>query len=233
LGSLGDAAILSFGKDKLINAGVGGALVINRPKLAQQLTQAYQALPAYPLRLSGQNLFYLSFMLSIKPVYHLKISRGLIWAAQQAGLLPKAVSKAEKQLKPTGLYRLPDYLYPLIYQQLSRLPQMMQVRQTRVALYNQAFGHRYQGGLLKYPLRVRSVKACLSRLRRAGFFVSRWYSRGVEPAGVSLTKYRIEPALIKQVTSWAHNIINLPTYGLTHNQQKRLIRLRLVASYAD
>ncbi len=214
LGTTGDAAVLSFGRDKVISAVSGGALIINNKNLQKKLRIDYANLNRPALKTTLLNLFYLHFMFIAKHLYSVKITRVLIFLFQKIGLLGKAVSQQEKLGKLTSPPQKFDAFFSsLLYNQLEKLDKLGKTRTEMVAKYNQISGNKFKGPLLKYPLQQENRDQILNAARQKQVYLDTWYSNIIDPYGVNPEKLGYKTGSAPNAEVVAKRIINLPTLG--------------------
>ena len=188
IGTVGAAAVLSFGKGKSIDTIEGGATILRRAALSapaeplQPLTR-----PTTPPRRSDQlrDRWYPVFGWLARGLYHLGLGRFFLGALHRLHWLARS---ADAVLDPDQT--LPDWQAKLALAQLADLPTT--------------------------PLRehyfVQNRPAVLQTLARSGYHLEEiWYDTPVSPA-----RYAKEAAFPTQTcpqTAWvAAHIVNLPTW---------------------
>jgi len=214
LGTNGDLAILSFGRDKMLSTVSGGALVINNSQYEKGLTSAYENLTPPSFAATCKNLFYLCFMSFAKTFYHLKFVRILIFIFQKLRLLDPVLEIWEKQgrKRPRPIYKLAALFYPLLLSQLEKLPKNNRQRELNVVLYNKIFKQHFTGPLMKYPLQDSRRDDILLKMRSQQIYTDTWYSHLIDPVGVNLEKFGYQTGSCPVAESVAQNILNLPTH---------------------
>lgn len=213
LGNFGDVAVLSFGRDKTISSVSGGALVIRNKSLEAKLNTVYAGLYEQPLFEKLKLVFYLFFMYFAKNNFHLKITRALIFLLQKTGLLDKALSNKEKMADTSLqiLYKYPSMFFPLLYNQLLKLPKLLHVRRVNTEHYNNVYDQKLTGSLLKFPLLVEDRTALLQKHRLNNVYLDTWYGNIIDPVSVNLQNYFYEKRQCPVAEEVAKKIINLPT----------------------
>ena len=200
IGTVGAAAVLSFGKGKSIDTIEGGATILRRAALPAPVapaTSSALSAPAEPLqpltkpttppRRSDQlrDRWYPVFGWLARGLYHLSLGRFFLGALHRLHWLARS---ADAVLDPDQ--SLPDWQAKLALAQLAGLPTT--------------------------PLRehyfVQNRPAVLQTLARAGYHLEEiWYDTPVSPA-----RYAKEAAFPTQTcpqTAWvAAHIVNLPTW---------------------
>ena len=213
LGNYSDVAILSFGRDKTISSVSGGALIIRNKNLENILNTAYANLYEPALFEKFKLVFYLFFMYFAKYNFHLKLTRVLIFLLQRIRLLDKALSEKEKAADASLkiLYKFPSLFYPLLYNQLLKLPKLIQTRKTNTEYYNDLYNKRLSGSLLKFPLLVEDQTILLKKTKEKKIYLDTWYGNVIDPTGVNLQNYHYQKGQCPVAEEIAKKIINLPT----------------------
>lgn len=224
MGTVGDMVILSFGRDKVVDAVSGGALIDRRDdareitltKKISWLTQAVDRF--YPLN-----------TWKIRLLYPIKI--GIIWqvVAKKIGLLPRAVdwSASVAHLLPYWyqrrviyeLYHIDDSLLhrreiAMIYQD-SLEKSMVSPAITRKTINN--------GTLIRYPVLVKDPAHSLAALREQAIYLADiWYDAPIAPIRFR-EKSRYEKSSCPNSEDLISSVINLPTHRNISAQTARKI----------
>ncbi|HNB54918.1 MAG TPA: aminotransferase class I/II-fold pyridoxal phosphate-dependent enzyme, partial [Anaerolineales bacterium] len=140
VGSFGDAAIFSFGRDKVISSVSGGMVTTADPDLARNLAHLRDALPLPGSRWTFNQLFHPVASSGVLRTYDVaKIGKALLIGLQKTGLLDLAVRPDERRGKmPKGIpTRLPDVVAQMALSQFARLGAFNTRRRTLAALYDE------------------------------------------------------------------------------------------------
>lgn len=235
LGTFGDVAILSFGRDKTLSCVFGGAIVARDAAVAAKVRATVLALPLPPRWWVLQQLFHPLFLSVVVPLYFMAgLGKFLLVAAQKLNLLSKAVSRVERQgQQPRFIgWQFSPHLAPLLQLQLTKLPRFTARRRALAARYAAALAVPpllssllSTGSWLRFPLSVRTPRATLLAARRAQILLGDWYDHPVTPADTAteaVTGYT--PGSCPQAEAAAQTVINLPTYPrLTDADVERVI----------
>jgi dTDP-4-amino-4,6-dideoxygalactose transaminase len=212
VGTFGDAAIFSFGRDKVISSVYGGAVLVSNPALASTVHSAIQALP-YPSRCwTWQQLVHpLITTLS-------RYIPGLLWIAQRLRIISLAVSRGERMGQKPSYFpaKLPNSLAALALQQFKKLDLYNQHRLQLAKLYQQALPSSLPWSddsiWLRYSLLVDHPQAVFAQAKQAGMILGDWYWNVVVPVGVQLDQYGYVVGSCPVAERTAKQIINLPTH---------------------
>ncbi|TSC63960.1 MAG: DegT/DnrJ/EryC1/StrS aminotransferase, partial [Parcubacteria group bacterium Gr01-1014_106] len=114
VGTFGDAAILSFGRDKVISSVFGGAIVVRDRAVAERIHDRIQHLSVPPRSWIAQQLLHPLLASAARETYWVG-GRYALRGLQAARILSKAIIPEEKHGKPPALtpHRLPNALAAL------------------------------------------------------------------------------------------------------------------------
>ncbi|MEK7141107.1 MAG: aminotransferase class I/II-fold pyridoxal phosphate-dependent enzyme [Patescibacteria group bacterium] len=224
VGSLGDAAFFSFGRDKVLSS-VWGGMAIMSPKLkveSKKLRQIQGKLP-YPSRAwIAQQLFHPIAFAVILPLYTVIIGKVMLECFKRLGLLSKPVDRKELVgAKPSCMpRRYPNALARLLVRQLSKLKRYNAIRRRTVSYYREALQSRKDitlpnnspGGVyLRFPIVVRDQAAVIRRAKQHGILLGNWYNHVIDPAMVDMETLGYERGSCPNAETFALRIVNLPT----------------------
>lgn len=220
LGTIGDGAIISFGRDKVYSSVFGGAAIVNKKTKKNLLAGYDKNLVDPPGFFIVQQLFHpLAFFL-IMPLYDVwYIGKGLLWMMQKLHLLSFPVSLSERQgKKPVFLqYRYPNALATLLVNQLNKFERYKDMRLACGSYYDEALAKksgatriavRPGAVLLRYPLFVSDPGNVRAEAKKHHMLLGNWYHSVVDPAG---SEGGYEPGRCPNAEYAARHIINLPT----------------------
>lgn len=237
LGSFGDVAILSFGRDKTISCVFGGAVVSRRPDLMNKIRSAVAAYPLPSAAWVMQQLLHPVLVNLFLPLYFIAgLGKTLLVLCQRLGLLSMAVTPEEKTRgdKPYFIERrFHPALVPLLAEQLKQLPSFTQRRRAIAKRYLQELGgseymqvSAVSANWLRFPVRLADKRGVLAAAKRAKILLGDWYASPVAPvtlAQSSLTHY--VPGSCPEAERAALHVINLPTHPrMTDEDVSRVIK---------
>lgn len=236
LGSGGDAALLSFGRDKVLSSVFGGAVLVRDSAVAAKLAQLVDALPLPPRRWVLQQLLHPLLFALIKPLYfRAGLGKALLVLAQYARLLSKAVEPTEKAggMPKHINWRYSPPLALLLALQWQKLPRYTARRREIAAEYAKHFPlpekAREQlgsAGWLRFPLRHDSPAAIHVHAKQAGIVLGDWYDTPIAPRDVAAHAVHYKAGSCPQAEAAARTIVNLPTYPtMTDEQVQRVIAM--------
>ncbi|MCX8009017.1 MAG: DegT/DnrJ/EryC1/StrS family aminotransferase, partial [Patescibacteria group bacterium] len=213
LGTWGDAAFFSFGRDKVISSVFGGAAIVADRKIFSKLLEQYKELE-YPRRSwIAQQLFHPIAFSVILPLYNIGVGKVLLVVLQKFHLLSFPVYKEEKQGKNPGLFpqRYPNALAILAYHQARKLDRMNAVRR-RIAKIYAGEKKIIDGAIyLRYPALVTSPESVIQKFKKKGILLGNWYQSPIDPKGVDMEKIGYTKGSCPMAEEKSMRVVNLPT----------------------
>lgn len=237
LGTFGDIAILSFGRDKTISSVFGGAVVTRDQTIHDTLQKNMATYRMPPVSWVVQQLLHpLVTNMALSWYFTGHLGKILLVAAQRVHLTSMAVSAQEKLTgaAPAYLnYQLHPALLPLLKQQLDKLDRFTAHRRRIAERYVSAFpGSPYpdrvasESNWLRFPLAVTNKLAVLAAAKQQGIILGDWYATPVAPTALSqsaITRYI--PGSCPVAEHAAEQVINLPTHPrLTDSDVEHVIQ---------
>jgi dTDP-4-amino-4,6-dideoxygalactose transaminase len=228
LGSLGDAAFFSFGRDKCISSVFGGAIATNSDELADKIRAIVASYPQSSSLWVARQLLHPLVLAIAKSTYNVGgIGRIILGAARRLHLISRAVEPRElKGAQPSfAKHRFSPALATLALRQLRKVSRYSEHRRTCAALYAERLrsipdvrlpvadaGHAY----LRYTIFVDEPKRFLAKARAHGIELGDWYSNVLAPSGVVYKDVGYIPGSCPNAERLAARSLNLPTHiGIT------------------
>ncbi|HSX25233.1 MAG TPA: DegT/DnrJ/EryC1/StrS family aminotransferase [Candidatus Andersenbacteria bacterium] len=244
LGTCGDAAIISFGRDKCLSSIYGGATIIESREHMEKLRALHNKRKQPPLSWIIQQLLHPILFSIIIPFYFIAgIGKSLLVVSQKLGLLSKAVEFQERKgRKPTHIeYQYPPALGHLLSLQLQKVDDMNNRRSEIVKRYIHelagsvaslpSYQEKSNPSWLRFPILVHNQKELLVEAHEKNMLLGDWYDAVLVPASSDTTEFRYKPNSCPVAEKVAHEVINLPTYpSLTDTQVTEIIAF--VKTYA-
>jgi perosamine synthetase len=236
VGTLGDAAAFSFGRDKVISSVFGGlAVVASGHKEVWKKLKTIHADAPYPsgFWILQQVLHPIVFAISL-PLYRIGIGKAIIVALQKMGVLGFPVYSEEKEGKRPQIFpaKYPNALAQLLLPQLKKLDQFNAQRQANALLYSQKLKNKQgidlgviqEGAIyLRFPVFVENPNVYMKKFKRHGVLLGNWYQSIVDPVGTKFTKIFFSKASAPDAEYYASKVINLPT-NISQKQALRIIK---------
>ena len=248
VGTLGQAAFFSFGRDKNISTTRGGFGYINpKPVFKTSVDAAnwaaefeinYNKLPEMKFKNVVQTLLYpILTTIFIRPFYHLYLGKIILFFSRKLSLIGSIYTKFEtigtKKIETASKY--PQKLYPLLANQLKKIDKFNNHRIELCKIYSKELGlPNYDNQpLLRYPVDLKMLTKdykqnypkIILKLRQNGILVGQWYtSLFMQPKMNYWAKFDLKTTDLKTAFSLSdRRIINLPTNIYVTKQNALLI----------
>jgi perosamine synthetase len=229
LGSYGDAAFFSFGRDKVLSSVFGGVAVTRNNEFGRRLA-AFHASLEYPRkRWIAQQLMHPFVLLAAKRWYDtLAIGKILLEAAKRLGIISKAVYGAEKIGKAPAFvfHKMPHAMALLAFLQCEKLERFNAHRRELAAWYDGHLWHlegaakqeRVDGGgiFLRYAVFDKHAQDMIAYARSKKIELGDWYTTAIAPAGVRYDLIGYQKGSCPVAEELSKVTLNLPTHiGIT------------------
>lgn len=242
LGTYGDIGMLSFGTEKPISAGRGGALITSNKTLATAIKEAHKRLPPTSTAKILQQLLTFKLFFVSKPLYNIFIGKILLAMFKKIRLLSRIIEPSEKRGQPTAPYptQFPNCLAQIALHQLKHL-QIFNEHRT-------ATSHKYLAEinnpqittpegldglpLLRWPLMVKNPRKLQQMAQKEGILLGDWYNTVIAPKDTDLSKMKYISGSCPKAEKLAAQSINLPT-SIHINEKDQEKILALVNHYVD
>lgn len=241
IGSIGDAAILSFGRDKAFSSGFGGALIVNNQNLLNKVQDIYSKLEFIPSLWSIREAKYpLLMSLFVKPFFSFfSIGKINLVILQKLHFITTATSHAEKtnNSKPDFIpSKLNNLLASLALHQFQKLEKFQIHRKSLTKFYFESLNNieglnfpvynwKKEFTLLRFPILVHNPKRLFKTLnKKKKIILGDWYRYPVSPKGVSMDSVYYKSEDCPNAESYCSQILNLPlNINVKMNDAERIV----------
>jgi len=222
IGTKGDAAIISFGIEKILGSRVGGALIVNNRAVLPRVSEEYSRIRTVSIKDT--------FLWLINPV---------IWRMLRVFPLPDKIAKVlnSVRLLNLGMYpservgvkprryprRLSNALAEVALEEMSdiednlshrrRISQVYEIGLSKVSGIKVPSAHR-NVAYVRFPIICESSvmrKRLSTALREKGHVAGNWYNPVVYPGSVNLVAMKYKQGECPNSEMIAQKILNLPT----------------------
>ncbi len=237
LATTGDAAILSFGRDKAISGVLGGAVICHRPNLRDALSaEEKKAAPMSPLTVAISLLYPLLYAKG-KLLYAVGLGKAYLYLCARLGLLLPIVTREEKHgRQPATLNRFAAANAALALDQWRRLTEVNDHRRMLTALYlreSKARNWPAAAGaieglpLQKFPLFVRNADVIRAQLKAQNIHLQDgWTGCVICPDSADANASGYVAGCDPTAEAVSTSILSLPTHPTMSERQA----MRLVAA---
>src|SRR3989344_3218148 len=210
LGSFGQVIVVSFGRDKILDAVAGGCCLFRQGSLAAE--PARQPLRS---RSTWRQAVYPLLSVVIRKTFTFRLGKLLQRSARQVGIMSSPVLRTTAPLEKLSVGQA-----RLVLEQLAKLPAALAHRSLIASVYARLL-QKYvvspkqlpnPGSLLRFPLTVRDSDALASSLKKYQFYLSdRWYRAAVDSGSLAF-KSVYETGTCPRAETLARSVFTLPTH---------------------
>lgn len=238
-GTFGDAAIFSFGRDKVISSVFGGAAVINgKWKMENERLKKLLEELKYPsfFWIFQQLLHPILFSL-ILPLYNIYLGKIILFVLQKLSLLSKPIYKEEVRGEKPTIFpkRFPNALAYLLLNQLSKLGEYNSRRKQIADYYYKVLTGKADIKLLpkvdgtiylRFNILTKKSADLLSAALENKIILGNWYRNIIDPAQVEFERVYYKKGSCPEAERIASLSINLPTYPrLSQSDLEKIVKL--------
>ncbi len=220
VGSYGDIAFFSFGRDKVISSVFGGMVLCSNKALYQEMRRERDKLEIPSRSWILQQLFHpLAFSL-ILPLYNIGLGKILLVLLQKLSFLSKAVYEEEKNCKQPSTFplKMPGAMAIFARNQLKKLERFNKHRKKIASYY---FDHLPSEMILppqadnsvwlRFPVRHERADDLYRFAKQKGALLGNWYKDIIMPAK-DLVGAGYRKGDCPMAERLAQEVVNLPTY---------------------
>jgi len=234
VGTLGDLALFSFGRDKVISSVYGGAILVNNDRFKGAVEAEYAKLTQPSIFWTLQQLLHPIITYKALTLYNWG-GKYIIWLAQRLHLLSKAVTRGERTGKMPRYFpkKLPNPLAHLALHQLKKLEKFNNHRYKLAKIYEEGLSdnpdlkivNNYDAGsiFLRYPIQHSDASDIIKAAKKEGVILGDWYRGVIAPEGTNLAAMNYKAGSCDSADASAASVINLPTNIRTSEEQAHKI----------
>lgn len=222
IGTFGDAAFFSFGRDKVISSVFGGMATARDDKLAEDIRRIQASRRPAPRWWVLQQLLYAPITHCVRRTYDmLGLGKLSLWFSQKLHILSKSVYPEERRGgKPSFVDgAMPNALAELAIKQLKKLERFNTHRSHIAEIYKRELQRAPSVGAqktdgriyLRYNVYCKNPERIRSLAKQEKIFLGDWYTTAVAPKDTLAPAICYTSGSAKNAEARAHETINLPT----------------------
>jgi dTDP-4-amino-4,6-dideoxygalactose transaminase len=246
VGTFGDAAFFSFGRDKVISSVYGGMAVTNDPVVAKKIGEFYSGIGYPSSAWTLQQMLHPVLMnCLVLPAYScLKIGKAFLSFFINTGILSKAVTKTEGRGVLPSYFpkRLPNALAVLAQNQFKKLAEFNSHRQKIAKIYTEKLSsgkfvlpfalsgvQNKMPIFMKYPILAANPQCFLKKFKENNVYLNDgWAGSPIVPPSTCLEVFGYEKGSCPKAEQAAQKIINLPTHiNISEEQANYIVNMLL------
>lgn len=242
-GTKSDAAVITFGIEKVISTVRGGMAITNNRDIAKIIRLEVEKSKRFSYRRVFVSLLNPIFWYFVTPFYYLGIGKAtlgrlIVLLARMLGVLGNMIEKVEyKTVKPKWLpAKMPGALASFGLNQLRKLEKYNQHRRKVAAIYSKILNIQYptdsnsEHGYLRFPLLVENQAKVLKLARTKKVVLGDWYKSILYAPKSSLPLLGYTEGEAAKAELFAKHIVNLPT-AINVDEKSAEFIARLVKPY--
>ena len=237
VGTFGDAAFFSFGRDKVISSVFGGALVVYDSSVAPRVTARMKTISPSPLGWIAQQLFHPIITVFVRATFSFfSFGKLVLWAAKRMHLLSRPVERSEKggRSNPALYHSMPNALCALALSQWKRRDAFNSHRRTCAAEYDRGLAglpicvpqvpSTSNPIFLRYTILTDRARDLIRFAAARSIFLGDWYQQPIAPEGVSYPAIGYSEGSCPIAERSATQSVNLPTdIHITPTDRSRIV----------
>ena len=237
IGTVGDAVLLSFGRDKAISGVTGGALLTRHSLIAKRLRDMEEQAEDHSLWTIMNLINYPLRYATAHAIWKTHLAKIYLRGCQWLHLLPQILTPAEKEGEMSqSLHKMPNACAALALDQLNMLTKLNEQRGTIASIFaNAAKQHHWSviKSILavhapqKFPIIVQNAKNVRSKLKQHQIYLDDgWCNAVVNPPTVNQRAVGYERDMCPHAEKISNEILTLPTHPtMSVMQAKRLVKV--------
>jgi len=226
LGTIGDVAFFSFGRDKIISAVAGGMVITSNNKLGEKIKKFRDKMP-YPKKslIIKQLAQPIVTFKSLKLYYFLSLGKIMMYLVTKFKIITKAYSKEErKNRRPENFpAKMPNALAEIALHQMKLINKFNKHRIYIAKLYQEKLESNKniilpkstansRNVFLWFTVLVENKKKLLKKARGKHIILGDWFPQAIGPAEINLKKCDYKKGDCPIAEEVSLKCVNLPTH---------------------
>ncbi|MCK5123263.1 MAG: DegT/DnrJ/EryC1/StrS family aminotransferase [Candidatus Pacebacteria bacterium] len=225
LGTIGDVAFFSFGRDKIISAVAGGMVVTNNNKLGEKIKEFKNQMPYQKKSLIVRQLFQpIVAYKSLKLYYFFNLGKVIMYSAVKFKIITKAYSKEERKNKRPENFpaKMPNALAEIALHQMKLIDKFNKHRIEIARLYRNLLERgnitlpkpttHSKNIFLWFTILVENKKELIKKARKDHLLLGDWFPQAIGPIEVNLEKCDYQKGSCPIAEEVSSRCVNLPTH---------------------
>jgi len=234
LGTFGDGAILSFGREKVISSLAGGAIIVRNEKLLKPIINLVSQLRPIPLkRISQEFLNFFTWRLLLRKIYFSGTGLKFIKQLNKHDFFNVVTAQKEKIGEKPAWYpsAMPNVLAQIALEECEELEKYNKARREIAEFYLNNIKNPdfkllpdHEGIYLRFVALHKEANGVYAQARKRRFWFGNWYNTSVYPKGVDEKKLGYERGSCPKAEKCAEETINLPNFlGMNLDQAQEIV----------
>jgi perosamine synthetase len=232
IGTFGDVAFFSFGRDKIISSVSGGMLVVKDKARAQTIREFQVGLPYPTRRFIFTQLFHpVAFSIILSTYYWWNIGKVCAVVFQKIGLLDRAYGELEKRgVRPKQFARrLANAQALRVLHQWQKIERFNEHRREIAHVYQELLPadicphipKETQPTFMYFTVRVPNRDSILNHMKDHHIILGNWFPDALGPRGIDVSSFGYQRGDCPHAEVVGKQALNLPTHiHMTENDAR-------------
>ena len=237
VGTFGDVAFFSFGRDKIISSVYGGMAVSNNIEIGEKIKKFQQKLFFPKISWILKQINHPVIFERALPVYSfLNIGKAYLYICQKLKILSPSVYPEEKRGKISEYFpkKMPNAMAIMAQNQFKKLEKFNEHRKEIAKIYDSEFlkikckkNEDCEPVYMRYSIFLNNAKKIREKLKNQNILLDDgWHSKAIVPPGTNLEKMNYKTGSCPNAENVASQILNLPTGPkISKKDAKKIIHL--------
>jgi len=227
IGTFGDIAFFSFGRDKVISSVFGSMIITNNDTLFQKIKKYKESSCSKPSnKWIIQQLLHPIIFSAVKPFYtFFSVGKIILEISKRMKLTSKAVELKERNGKKPSFINInfPNALACLALNQFKKLENFNNHRNKITNIYNSELSKIQEIEIintdknsyniyLRYTILVENPETIFKFFKQNNIYLGNWYNTSIAPNNIDYTAINYDKTLYPIAEQTASKTINLPTH---------------------
>ncbi|OGY26712.1 MAG: hypothetical protein A2Z11_04330 [Candidatus Woykebacteria bacterium RBG_16_43_9] len=234
LGTFGDAAILSFGREKVISSLTGGAILMRNSNLIKPILNNVSQLPPMTIKRTSQEfLNFFAWRLLLRRIYFNETGHKFIRRLNNYDFFNVVTAEKEKVGERPAWYpaAMPSVLASVALEEFEQLDKYNKARGEIAQYYYENIQNSdfrllpsHEGIYLRVVALHKKALQVLAEARKRKYWFGNWYNAPIYPNGVNEEKLGYIRGTCPNAELAAEQTINLPNYlGMGLEEVKEVV----------
>lgn len=226
MGTFGDAAFFSFGRDKVISAVSGGMVITNNTELGKKIKEFKNEI-SYPKKglIARQLLHPIITFVSLKFYYFFSIGKVIMHLSGKFKITTRAYTREEKNCRKPKDFpaKMPNALAEIAFHQIKLADKFNNHRIDVAKLYAERLiddksielpktTNNSKNIFLWYTILVENKKALIEKAKKRGIILGDWFPQVIGPTEVDVAKAGYRKGECPVAEKVSSKCVNLPTH---------------------
>ncbi len=226
MGTFGNAAFFSFGRDKVISSVSGGMVITSNSELGKKIKEFKNKI-SYPKKIliMRQLLHPIITFIALRTYYFFSLGKIMMYLSSNSEIITKAYTKKEKKCGSPENFpaKMPNALAKIAFHQMKLVDKFNNHRMDVAKLYEERLiddksvelpkiSSDSKNIFLWYTILVENKKALIEKADKRGIILGDWFPQVIGPTEVDVAKAGYKKGECPVAEKVSSKCVNLPTH---------------------